>query len=84
MQIQEDVILTLPKVSSTDLKVEAVYKGPLVAPIFKGDQVGTSYVSVPGRKQVQEIPLVAAQDVKAQGFFAKTIAKAKQYFAGAV
>lgn len=84
MQIQEDVILTLPKVSSTDLKVEAVYKGPLVAPIFKGDQVGTLYVSVPGRKQVQEIPLVAAQDVKAQGFFAKTIAKAKQYFAGAV
>lgn len=84
LQVKEDVILTLPKVSATELKVEAVYNGPLIAPIAKGDQVGTLHVSVPGREQVREIPLLAAQDVKAKGFFAKTIAKAKQYFAGAV
>lgn len=84
LQVEEDVILTLPKVSATDLKVEAVYNSPLIAPVAKGDQVGTLHVSVPGREQVQEIPLLAAQDVKAKGFFAKTIAKAKQYFAGAV
>jgi len=83
LQVQDEVILTLPKISSTDLTVEAVYNSPLIAPIAKGDQVGTLHVSVPGREQIQEIPLLAAHDVKAQGFFAKTIAKAKQFFAGA-
>jgi D-alanyl-D-alanine carboxypeptidase (penicillin-binding protein 5/6) len=83
LQVQDDVVLTLPKISSTNLTVEAVYNSPLIAPIAKGDLVGTLHVSVPGREQVQEIPLLAAQDVKAQGFFAKTIAKAKQFFAGA-
>lgn len=83
LQVHDDVVLTLPKISSTDLTVEAVYNSPLIAPIAKGEQVGTLHVSVPGREQVQEIPLLAAQDVKAKGFFAKTIAKAKQFFAGA-
>ena len=84
LQVQDDVILTLPKIAATEVKLEAVYNSPLIAPIAKGDQVGTLNVSVPGREQVKVIPLLAGHDIKAKGFFAKTIAKAKQFFAAAV
>ncbi|MAE51946.1 MAG: D-alanyl-D-alanine carboxypeptidase [Micavibrio sp.] len=79
--VQSKVVLTIPKVSSREIKIEAEYKKPLIAPINKGDEIGTLYVSVPGHEHVTTVPLIAREDVKAKGFFAKTIAKAKQFFA---
>jgi D-alanyl-D-alanine carboxypeptidase (penicillin-binding protein 5/6) len=60
-----DVNIYLPRASANQrLKAEIVYMSPLKPPIRKGDQVATLRVS--SATTVNEVPLVAAEDV-AQG-----------------
>jgi len=81
LTIEKDITATIPTTVKNDLKVEVVYQGPLVAPVKKGQQVGTLKVEVP-RLSSFEVPLVAAADVGRLGFFASTIEKAKQLVKG--
>lgn len=74
--VTEDITVTLPKAVKNDLKVTAVYNEPIVAPIKKGDKVGTLKVDVP-RVGVTEYDLVAGADVAELGLFAATMTKAK-------
>ncbi|MFP4313539.1 MAG: D-alanyl-D-alanine carboxypeptidase family protein [Alphaproteobacteria bacterium] len=82
LQVQGDVIMTLQRIGGEDVKMEAVYTGPLKAPVRKGDVIGSLKVHVPTSKQVMEYPLLAGEDIAPLGFFSGTIAKAKQYLAG--
>lgn len=76
MVIAEDITVTLPHALKNDLKVSVVYDSPLVAPVKKGDKVGTLKVDIP-RVGVREYPLLAGADVAKLGFMSGTLAKAK-------
>lgn len=61
------VTVVLPKYPpNPKLKAELVYKKPLKTPIKKGDRVATLRVTSPSQS-VSEVPLYAAEDVKAGG-----------------
>lgn len=73
-----DVFVTVPAASrSSDVKLRVRYMSPLIAPVKKGQQVGTLIVSGPGIP-AQEHPLYAVSDVDMKGFFALTLAKMAQ------
>lgn len=63
---QEDVSLTLEKSQKRHIKMEAIYKTPIAAPIQKGQIVGRLEISIPGRKTM-EVPLVSTQTVEPVG-----------------
>lgn len=75
MTIEKDIRIPVPTSLRNDLKVETVYKEPLMAPVKKGDVVGSLKISIPRVKDI-EVPLVAAADVEKMGFFAGAFAKA--------
>ena len=60
-------MVVLPRLSANPkLRAEIVYKGPLKAPIKKGDQVAMLRVTTP-TQAVSEVPLYAAEDVEPGG-----------------
>ncbi|KRB70640.1 D-alanyl-D-alanine carboxypeptidase family protein [Noviherbaspirillum sp. Root189] len=61
---------TLGKGAGSKIKTDVVLQDKLVAPIAKGTKVGTVKVSYDG-KPLTELPLVALEDVKEAGFFAR-------------
>lgn len=62
--------LTLPRGERKRYSMAVRYKGPLRAPIGKGDPVATLVVRVPGQAETR-LPLVAAQTVPAAGALAR-------------
>ncbi len=81
LMLENDLTVTVPIAVRNDLKVQAIYSGPLVAPVEKGQQVGTLQIEVP-RIGTFEAPLLAADTVNKLGFFASTLAKAKLMLSG--
>lgn len=77
----QDIVMTMPGAVKNDLKVTVVYKGPLIAPVKKGDQVGALKIDIP-RVGTVERPLYAGADVAKLGFFAGTMEKAKILLGG--
>lgn len=63
----ERLEVTMPRKARRDMKVMAVYNGPVAAPIKKGETIGKLVVSAPGVETV-EMPLVAGADVERLGF----------------
>jgi D-alanyl-D-alanine carboxypeptidase len=61
-----EVYATLPSGSGADIKLSVHYRGPLVAPIRKGDQVGELEISVDGLAPGR-VPLYAGRDVGKAG-----------------
>lgn len=78
----KDILLTLPRSASNDMKVSVVYEGPIPAPIAQGDQVATLKVEVPDQ-EVIEFPLYAAHDVGRLGFVGRIGAAIKYLLWGA-
>ncbi|MEE9347240.1 MAG: D-alanyl-D-alanine carboxypeptidase, partial [Robiginitomaculum sp.] len=64
-----------------DMKARIAYKGPIAAPIAKGDQIAELVVSVPGRKD-ERFALLAGEDVARKGFFARAMTALKNKFGG--
>ncbi len=62
--------LTLPRGKGARYSLAVRYKGPLRAPIAKGDPVATLVVRVPGEAEMK-LPLVAAEAVPAAGMLAR-------------
>jgi D-alanyl-D-alanine carboxypeptidase (penicillin-binding protein 5/6) len=79
----QDVRLLIPALAQDGLKAEAVYTGPLSAPIAKGTEVAQLVIDVPGLPE-HRIPLVAATDVAKGGFMKRlttaAMALQAQYF----
>lgn len=67
---QEDVTVLLPALNDETVQAEIVYKGPLNAPILKGDVLAELVVKPEGLPEFRR-PLVAAEDVPNGGFVVK-------------
>lgn len=68
---QRDFLMTVPKDQANKLKVDFVSLQPVIAPIAKGQQVGTLKVSLDGRA-LGEYPVLALQEVPLAGWFGRT------------
>ena len=62
--------MTLPKGEYARAKAKVISKQPLVAPIAKGQQIGSIQFVIDG-KVVDEQKLVAAKEVKEAGIFGR-------------
>lgn len=80
--VNEDVIKTLPRNKRDEIKLVAVYKKPLPAPIQKGEELGQLKIEIPGMETVK-IPLYAADNVEKQGFFGRISTNLKYLIFGA-
>lgn len=69
LTVEEPVLLTLPKTKKDAVAIKAVFNDPVPAPVEKGQVMGKLLVSVDGGI-AHEIPLVAAEAVEKEGFFA--------------
>ena len=68
LTVAEPVRLLMPITGRRDMKVTLSYNGPLKAPVAAGQQIGSLKVSVPGKPE-KIVPVVAAEEVQASGFF---------------
>ena len=68
---QSDFLMSVPKDQASRLKVDFASMQPVIAPIAKGQQVGTLKVSLDGR-ELGEYPVLALQEVKLAGWFGRT------------
>ncbi len=67
----QDLALTVPRgwnAPAASIRTRIRYKGPLRAPVAKGDEVATLVVEAPGQP-AQRIPLVAGANVAPAGLF---------------
>lgn len=74
--IEEDLRVSVPITLRNDLKVEVIYQKPVLAPVYKGDQIGTLRIDIPRLKTIER-PLIAGEDINNLGLLASTLAKAK-------
>lgn len=65
-----DLSLTMPKGTTSNYTLSVRYKGPLKAPIRKGETVASLLVRVPG-EAVHVLPLAAGSDVPRSGVLAR-------------
>lgn len=79
--VNQDVTVTLPRIGAGNISAQAVYKGPLEAPVKKGDQVGVVRVTIPNMQAI-EIPLLAGKDIPRLGFFPSIVEKARRLVVG--
>jgi len=77
--VLEQTPITLLKTQRKELKADFSLNQQLVAPISKGQQLGTVYLKV-GDKDVAEYPLVALEDIEQAGFFSRLIDMVKMHF----
>ncbi len=74
-----DFILAVPKGTAKTLQVELVSQQPLMAPIQRGQTVGTLKVSLEG-KPYGEYPIQALENVPVAGIFGRAIDAVKLWF----
>ena len=65
-----DFVLSVPKGDADKLKATVVSQQPLLAPIAKGQQIGTLQLAL-GDKPIGEYPLVAIDEVPEAGWFGR-------------
>ena len=70
MVVSEDVVRTLKKSKSDEVKLIASYDKPVKAPVKAGQQLGVVKVELP-RQDTLEVPLVAAADVAEVGLWGR-------------
>ncbi|WP_347267016.1 D-alanyl-D-alanine carboxypeptidase family protein [Paracoccus sp. (in: a-proteobacteria)] len=66
----DGVKVLLPAGAQSGVTAEAVFNGPIEAPISKGDRLGELVVDIPGAGQ-SRLPLFAASDVARSGVFGR-------------
>jgi len=75
----EPVAIALPRGNADRLMISAQIESPIVAPLTKGQTLGTATVTLDG-KTLKTIPLVAMDDVPAGGFFRRLIDAIRLWF----
>lgn len=66
LMLGDDLLVSMARADRARMKVEAVYDGPVPAPVTRGQQVGRLVVTADGR-QLASAPLLAADDVAPLG-----------------
>ena len=67
---ESPIVVTVPAGSAGKLTTQVVRQDPLIAPILKGQSVGTLKVML-GTDTVAEVPVVALEEVAEAGFFGR-------------
>jgi serine-type D-Ala-D-Ala carboxypeptidase (penicillin-binding protein 5/6) len=76
--VNDDVAFNVPRGKALDnINVTVKYKGPLYAPVAKGDRIGTLLVEIKGYKNL-EYPLFAKESVDKAGYL-KRISQILRY-----
>ena len=68
---QGGLFVTVPRGEGSKLRTDVARTDPLVAPLAKGQAVGTVKVSTAGGSPVAEVPLVTADAVPLAGLFGR-------------
>ena len=68
--IEREVLVTMARSARDDMKVVAVYNGPVPAPIEKGTSLATLTIEAPGMRTI-EAPLLAGTDIRELSTFAR-------------
>jgi serine-type D-Ala-D-Ala carboxypeptidase (penicillin-binding protein 5/6) len=71
--------VTVPRGKADDIKTEARYTQPLMAPLTQGSRAGALVVTL-GDKVLRQEPLVVEQTVGQAGFFGRMIDKVHLLF----
>lgn len=71
--------VTVPRGRADDIKTEARYTQPLMAPLTEGARAGTLLVSLDG-KELDQRPLVVLHSVEEAGFFGRLLDKIRLLF----
>ncbi len=71
--VENPLKITLPRRARHEMKVHAVFNGPIPAPVHKGQMVGKVLVTAPGTADI-EIPLVAGAEVGKLGLVGRITA----------
>ena len=69
--VESDIYVAIPRGTNEKIKAELVSQQPLLAPIAKGQRIGTVKVAYDG-KQVGEYPVLAMEEVPVAGFFGRS------------
>ncbi|GAB60383.1 serine hydrolase [Rheinheimera nanhaiensis] len=77
--ILQPVQITIPRGQRKDLQADFTLDQQLIAPISKGQPVGTVYLKLQG-EDIATYPLVALEDVAEGGFFSRMIDYIKMQF----
>ena len=67
LTVAEDLNLLVPVLANDGVTAEAIFEGPVTAPIAKGDQLGELLITLDGLPETR-VPLVAEDDVAQGGF----------------
>lgn len=78
LRVDEEIYLTIPIAASGDIKAQATFDSPVIAPIEEGARIGTITIMVPSYGQIEK-PLYAAETINEPGFFDKAVAKLKLF-----
>lgn len=81
LAVNEDILVTLPKLSRDQLKVEAIYTKPFIAPVQGNQRIGKLQITIPGQEPL-DYDLITANSVEELGFFEKLVAKGKKSIGG--
>ena len=79
--VNKDLKITMPRMATNTVKVEAIYKGPLEAPVTEGQEVGIVRVNIANMAPI-ELPLITGKSVPRLGFFPATMEKARRLILG--
>ncbi len=79
--VNQDLKITMPRGTSSNVRVEAVFKTPLEAPVTQGQEVGIVRITIPNQQPV-EVPVLAAKAIPHLGFFPSTLEKARRLIMG--
>jgi serine-type D-Ala-D-Ala carboxypeptidase (penicillin-binding protein 5/6) len=68
--VDQDIFVAIPRGTNDKIKADLATQQPLVAPIAKGQKIGTVKVAYDG-KPVGEYPVLALEEVPVAGFFGR-------------
>ncbi len=71
--------MTVPRGRADDIKTEARYTQPLMAPLTEGARAGTLVISLDG-KELEQRPLLVLHSVDEAGFFGRLLDKIRLLF----
>ncbi len=73
VKLAEPLSVTAHKSAFSQAEVAVVFDGPIKAPVQAGDRIATLEITVAGKKDPVEAPLIATEDVEKLGFIGRAI-----------
>nr|WP_322995973.1 D-alanyl-D-alanine carboxypeptidase family protein [Castellaniella sp.] len=77
--VEKTLWVTVPRGQADNIKTEARYTQPLMAPLTEGNKAGTLLASLDG-KPLKDVPLLVMQSVPEAGFFGRLVDKVRLMF----